>query len=463
MLKVTIKVTLKPEKNEQGQQNIRIRIIKDRMVRYFSLSLFVSAKHFNENGRKDLRNWIRTNHYDCAGYNNRILIAYHSIEKAIEFHEKLNRPFTAEDLIKYLRQGGRSETLLGYFAEYLARRKELAGNDLGRMKTASAYESTLKVLGQYVRQKFKIKDKVTDEELRNEPRLKLNNIEKKDMQDFLSWLNDRYAPNSVSTYLSHLRTVITAAKEDELMAPERFPLKGVVPAFKRKKVERLREEDVQSLADNEIKKKHSGGNIAVTDSVHARPLALAMYLLHGARLGDAIQLRMHHYVVDGPDHRIKYKTAKNKKELNILLNQAGVELLEPYRHNPDGSLKAPSAFLFPYLPAHYDNLTPQEQYVMMRRAKNRARKQIIAVGRWVGLDKRLTPHVMRHSFADLLRRNGQDLVTIQMVLGHSDIRTTRGYMEQHDQELVDRVSQFYQNDLLSKTIVKQNEELEGND
>lgn len=55
-----------------------------------------------------------------------------------------------------------------------------------------------------------------------------------------------------------------------------------------------------------------------------------------------------------------------------------------------------------------------------------------------GIDKRVHPHGLRHTFAVNMLREGADLVTIQRALGHADLATTARYVDHlYPQGLVD--------------------------
>ncbi len=64
---------------------------------------------------------------------------------------------------------------------------------------------------------------------------------------------------------------------------------------------------------------------------------------------------------------------------------------------------------------------------------------IRSVVRRVRIQKRVHPHVMRHTFATTLLDKGNDLKTVQSLMGHSHIRTTEAYLHSTDDRKVEAI------------------------
>lgn len=79
----------------------------------------------------------------------------------------------------------------------------------------------------------------------------------------------------------------------------------------------------------------------------------------------------------------------------------------------------------------------------MRLTSRSVERIIKKYAEFVGISKKCTPHVLRHSFATDLLKNGADLRTVQMMLGHASISTTQIYTNVTNKFLKDQFAKYH--------------------
>jgi integrase/recombinase XerD len=133
----------------------------------------------------------------------------------------------------------------------------------------------------------------------------------------------------------------------------------------------------------------------------------------GLRISEACRLRPED--IDSKRMLIHLRFTKGNKERYVMLSERLLVLLRAYYKQTARS--AQSEWIFP-------GRNPKKP--ISRAAVDKALRAAVKKAK---LRKRVTPHVLRHSFATHLLEAGTDIRVIQALLGHSSIRSTARYTQ----------------------------------
>ena len=159
----------------------------------------------------------------------------------------------------------------------------------------------------------------------------------------------------------------------------------------------------------------------------------------GLRVSELVSLRTDAISRDG---QIIIVRGKGDKERIVPLGDPAREAVAAYLDKYKGSLEArmASPFLFPSRGVK-GHLTRAQFSNLLKELADAAK-----------IEKRVSPHILRHSFASHMLANGADLRTLQQLLGHADISTTEIYthvLEERLKGLVEHNHPLAHHDLAS--------------
>jgi site-specific recombinase XerD len=244
------------------------------------------------------------------------------------------------------------------------------------------------------------------------------------VEEFARYFNkppDRLGPEHVRQYQAHLftdRKLDAISVAQQLTGIRFFFLKTLkrpwivqdtpMPKKPIRLPEVLSREEVERL-------------IQGADNLLHRVCILTLYAT-GVRREELVRLKITD--IDKARMVVHVRQGKGKKDRDVMLSPRLLAELRDYWH----SLKPkPTTYLFPRKGPQPTLDAPMEAksvWDAVHRAAMRAK-----------LERRVHPHTLRHCFATHLLEDGADLRTIQLLLGHSDLKTTSRYLHLSERHL----------------------------
>ena len=227
-------------------------------------------------------------------------------------------------------------------------------------------------------------------------------IEYQNITNYLKYLdNNNYKTSSI------IRKIVSIKLFHKYLSEE-YKIKDVSskiinPRLRRKLPNILTIEEVDNLLDIKLNTPFDYRNKAMLELMYSS----------GLRVSELVDLKLNNIDLDNGYVRC---LGKGKKERIIPIGEIAIEYLKKYINEYRNSMKKGYYTENVFLNNHGKNITRQGFFLII---KNIAKEK--------NINKNITPHMLRHSFATHLLNNGANLRTIQEMLGHSSITTTQIY------------------------------------
>lgn len=148
----------------------------------------------------------------------------------------------------------------------------------------------------------------------------------------------------------------------------------------------------------------------------------------GLRVSELISLKKSSFQKKDSENYFLLIKGKGNKERIVPLNKSAIDAIKKHLKN----IKTETPWIFPSKKGN-GHITRQGVGQMLKK---------LAVNTGIEIE-RVSPHVLRHSFASHLLNNGIDLRVLQELLGHSDISTTQIYTHIADDRLKSMVARTH--------------------
>ena len=206
-----------------------------------------------------------------------------------------------------------------------------------------------------------------------------------------------------------------AKRDIETLSPEKIELSDA----KRRQIGFLEPSEIEALFSAPFK-------FEKKSEVAKRDMAIMETLFStGLRVSELVALDRDKINLERKEFSVRGKGGKDRV---VFVSPSAANAITDYMHERSDSGKP----LFIHFSGTKD---AEDEGEYMRLTARSIQRLISKYAKLAGITKRVTPHILRHSFATDLLINGADIRSVQAMLGHSSITTTQMYTHVTDQQL----------------------------
>lgn len=391
----SVRVILKEEKvNKAGEAPVYLRIIKDRKPTYVSLSLRVKPQDWNSDTGRVKRshpNMARTN-----AYISQRMAQAEDVALKLQTESK----FVAPVKIKQTIMGRSSASFLKYFADYLAILEK--GGKVNTLRRATSIYTKLRA---FLGSRDLLFEEVTVYFLKQ----------------YETHLRDEVgnSTNTIHSNLKMLRKLFKDAIREDLVSPAQDPFIRFKLKLEKTTKHFLLEEELEALRLLPLKED--------TTICHHRNLFVFASDAGGVRISDLLLLKWANF----SGTHIQFTIQKTNDVVSIKVPPRALELLAIYRT----TTSKPVDYIFPFLQPEHHSSDPWTLQKAIASATAHANRNLKILAKRAGIDKPISFHSSRHTFATRALSKGVKIEYVSKLLGHNSIKTTQIYAKIVDEQL----------------------------
>ena len=376
----------KDKLNQKGEAPIHLRIIKDRRINYVTAGIMLPQKFWD----------VKNNRIKGAFPNSKRLNSF----LANKFAELQDQVFEHETNSKSLTTHGLKEKIYGKKpTDFFSFADETVQQYLqaGKIGTYDKNKSIITKLKDFHYGKQLMFQDITHAFL-----LKYE----KHLREVLG-----NKTNTVNKDMKFLRKVFNDAYRQDLIEHNQNPFLKYQLKLEKTQRTYLTEDELKLIEDF-----HPTPGTRL--ELHRDMFIFASYA-GGLRVSDMLQLKWKSF--DG--NHLHYTVKKTGQQLTMKLPNPAMEIISHYK--PKKS--SPEQFIFPMLPADLNMKDPFQVDRQISIATSYINKNLKIIAQKVGIDKPLSFHISRHTWATRALLKGISIDKVSKIMGHAAIRETQIY------------------------------------